>query len=246
MVFQDPYSSLNPRLKVGRAIAEPALVHGVASRQTIKAHVAEMLDLVGLPESAGNRYPRELSGGQRQRVAIARALAVRPELLIADEPVSALDVSIQAQILNLFGRLVDSLNLTLVIIAHQLPVVRYIAEQVATMYLGRIVELGPTAEVLERPQHPYTQMLIDAAPGLEVGQKRAAEVRTGDVPSPLNIPSGCRFRTRCAYTVEKCATDDPVLEPSVGGGAVACHVRPFARLNGPLPPVAAKRSETAR
>jgi oligopeptide/dipeptide ABC transporter ATP-binding protein len=227
MVFQDPYSSLNPRMKVGTAIAEPALVHGVVERSAADAHVKEMLDLVGLPASAAERYPRQLSGGQRQRIAIARALSSRPSVLIADEPVSALDVSVQAQILNLLSKLLDELGLTMVFIAHQLSVVRHISNRVAIMYLGRIVETGPTAQVFDSPQHPYTKALLDAAPHPDPSRRHTRAAVRGDIPSPFDIPSGCRFRTRCAYAVERSETEDPVLRPVGKDHYAACHVLPF-------------------
>jgi oligopeptide/dipeptide ABC transporter ATP-binding protein len=227
MVFQDPYSSLNPRLKVGTAIAEPAVVHGVVSKDLVDEHVREMLSLVGLPETAAERYPRQLSGGQRQRVAIARALSVRPELLIADEPVSALDVSIQAQILNLLDDLLQSLGLTTVFIAHQLSVVRHISNRVAIMYLGRIVETGPTERVFESPQHPYTAGLLAAAPRPDPSTRHRKPAVRGDIPSSLRIPSGCRFRTRCTFAEERCALEDPALLEVEPDRFVACHVLPF-------------------
>jgi oligopeptide/dipeptide ABC transporter ATP-binding protein len=227
MVFQDPYSSLNPRMKVGTAIAEPALVHGVVERSAAAAHVEEMLGLVGLPASAAERYPRQLSGGQRQRIAIARALSSRPSVLIADEPVSALDVSVQAQILNLLTKLLDELGLTMVFIAHQLSVVRHISNRVAIMYLGRIVETGPTAQVFDSPQHPYTKALLDAAPHPDPTRRHTRAAVRGDIPSPFDIPSGCRFRTRCAYAVERSETEDPVLQKVGKDHYAACHVLPF-------------------
>jgi oligopeptide/dipeptide ABC transporter ATP-binding protein len=227
MVFQDPYSSLNPRLKVGTAIAEPAVVHGVVTKEQANEHVAALLTLVGLPEATSERYPRQLSGGQRQRVAIARALSVRPEFLIADEPVSALDVSIQAQILNLLDDLLQSLSLTTVFIAHQLSVVRHISNRVAIMYLGRIVETGPTERVFESPQHPYTAGLLAAAPRPDPSTRHRKPAVRGDIPSPLRIPSGCRFRTRCAFAEERCALEDPALMPLEPDHLVACHVLPF-------------------
>jgi oligopeptide transport system ATP-binding protein len=227
MVFQDPYSSLNPRLKVGAAIAEPAVVHGVVPKESAGSHVAELLALVGLPQSAAERYPRQLSGGQRQRVAIARALSLRPEFLIADEPVSALDVSIQAQILNLLDDLLSSLDLTTVFIAHQLSVVRHVSNRVAIMYLGRIVETGPTRTVFTTPQHPYTAALLEAAPRPDPATRHRKPAIRGDIPSPLAIPTGCRFRTRCPFAEERCAVDDPRLEPVDGEHLVACHVLPF-------------------
>jgi oligopeptide/dipeptide ABC transporter ATP-binding protein len=227
MVFQDPYSSLNPRMKVGTAIAEPALVHGVVEKSAASAHVKEMLQLVGLPASTAERYPRQLSGGQRQRIAIARALSSRPSVLIADEPVSALDVSVQAQILNLLSRLLDELDLTMVFIAHQLSVVRHISNRVAIMYLGRIVETGPTQQVFESPQHPYTKALLDAAPHPDPSRRHTRAAVRGDIPSPFDIPSGCRFRTRCAYAVERSETEDPVLQKVGKDHYAACHVLPF-------------------
>jgi oligopeptide/dipeptide ABC transporter ATP-binding protein len=227
MIFQDPYSSLNPRVKVGAAIAEPARVHGLVGRAAASAHVEHLLGLVGLPASAADRYPRQLSGGQRQRVAIARALSVNPEFLVADEPVSALDVSIQAQILNLMDDLLHSLNLTMIFIAHQLSVVRHISDRVAIMYLGRVVESGPTRTVFENPQHPYTAGLLEAAPRPDPSARHRTPAVRGDIPSPLRIPSGCRFRTRCPFAEERCALEDPPLEQLAPGHEVACHVLPF-------------------
>jgi len=227
MVFQDPYSSLNPRVKVGAAIGEPARVHGIASGDAVEDHVTHLLGLVGLSPSTAERYPRQLSGGQRQRVAIARALSLNPEALVADEPVSALDVSIQAQILNLLEDLVDSLSLTMIFIAHQLSVVRHISDRVAIMYLGRIVEIGRTDEIFQRPQHPYTAGLLAAAPVPDPKKRERTPAMRGDIPSPLNIPSGCRFRTRCPYAEPRCEVDDPALQPVGQGHHVACHVLPF-------------------
>jgi oligopeptide transport system ATP-binding protein len=227
MIFQDPYSSLNPRMKIGAAIGEPAHVHGVVRKSEIVGHVEELLDLVGLPASAADRYPRQLSGGQRQRVAIARALSVQPEFLIADEPVSALDVSIQAQILNLLDDLLERLGLGMIFIAHQLSVVRHVADRVAIMYLGRIVEVGPTERVFEDPQHPYTRALLAAAPIPDPHAVKERSATTGDVPSLLHIPSGCRFRTRCAYAEERCRHEDPLLYQVAESHWAACHVLPF-------------------
>jgi oligopeptide transport system ATP-binding protein len=241
MIFQDPYSSLNPRLTVGSAIAEPARVHGLVDSDGAAAHVEHMLELVGLAAATKGSYPRQLSGGQRQRVAIARALSLEPELLIADEPVSALDVSIQAQILNLLEDLTDSLGLTIIFIAHQLSVVRHLCDRVAVMYLGRFVEIGPVDDVFDNPQHPYTKALMAADPRPDPTQRRLKPAIQGDVPSPLRIPSGCRFRTRCAYAEERCAIEEPVLESAATGSEVACLVRPFAHQSNPPPPNAGSR-----
>ena len=230
MVFQDPYSSLNPRLTVGDAIAEAALVHGVTSRKDAESYVAHLLDMVGLAPSMAARRPRQLSGGQRQRVAIARALAVQPEVLVADEAVSALDVSIQAQILNLLRRLTDELGLATVFIAHQLAVVGQLCDDLAVMYLGRIVERGPTRTVFSNPQHPYTAALLSAHPE-PGGRARRADAIRGDIPSPLDLPSGCRFRTRCPYAEDRCLGQPPSVD--IGGGQSAeCVVLPFAQGGG--------------
>jgi oligopeptide/dipeptide ABC transporter ATP-binding protein len=225
MVFQDPYSSLNPRLSVGDAIAEAALVHNITTRDQVEAYVAELLGLVGLQGSTAKRRPRQLSGGQRQRVAIARALAVKPEVLVADEAVSALDVSIQAQILNLLRRLTDELGLATVFIAHQLAVVGHLCDDLAVMYLGRIVERGPTKTVFSNPQHPYTVALLSAHPEPGVAPARRDAI-SGDIPSPLNIPSGCRFRTRCRHADNRCLQDPPEVEFG-GGHSAECVVLPF-------------------
>ncbi len=233
MVFQDPYSSLNPRLKVGRAVAEPALVHGLIGRHQAGSRVDEMLGLVGLPPSAAESYPRQLSGGQRQRVAIARALSVKPEVLIADEAVSALDVSVQAQILNLLGDLVETLDLTMVFIAHQLAVVRHVSDRVAIMYLGKIVEIAPVEAIFTRPQHPYTVALLEAAPRPDPRRRRARPALTGDIPSLRHVPTGCRFRTRCSFAKDVCAVEEPELREVEGGHGVACHVLPFASTGPP-------------
>ena len=229
MVFQDPYSSLNPRVRIGEAIAEPARVHGVVDRSGARAHSERLLELVGLPATAADRYPRQLSGGQRQRVAIARALSVEPEFLIADEPVSALDVSIQAQILNLLDDLVSSLSLTMVFIAHQLSVVRHVSDRVAIMYLGRIVEMAPAEQIFDSPQHPYTVGLLEAAPRPDPSLRHRNPAIRGDIPSPFDIPSGCRFRTRCRFAEERCVTEDPAFRTVAPGHEAACHVLPFQR-----------------
>jgi oligopeptide/dipeptide ABC transporter ATP-binding protein len=226
MIFQDPYTSLNPRLTVADAIAEAALVHGTTTREQAAAFVAETLQVVGIGASIARRRPRELSGGQRQRVAIARALAVKPDVLIADEAVSALDVSIQAQVLNLLRSLTDELGLATIFIGHQLAVIAHVSDRVAIMYLGQIVEQGPTLRVFEQPQHPYTKGLLLAhpEPGAERRAREAAIV--GDIPSPLEMPSGCRFRSRCRYAEERCKADPPVHAFGEGHEA-RCAVLPF-------------------
>jgi oligopeptide transport system ATP-binding protein len=239
VVFQDPFTSLNPRMTIGAAIAEPLRVHGIASRQEAPARVAELFDLVGLPASVARRFPRELSGGQRQRVAIARSLAPQPELLIADEAVSALDVSIQAQILNLLVELTDRLGLTMIFISHQLSVIASVADTVAVMYLGRIVESGPVGLVFSDPQHPYTAALLAANPEPVPERRRREPAIRGDIPSPLEIPSGCRFRTRCTYVQERCAEVDPPAVQVAPGHSACCVVLPFKL----LPPAERRRQD---
>jgi oligopeptide/dipeptide ABC transporter ATP-binding protein len=217
IIFQDPFGSLDPRMTVAQAIAEPLRLHRLVPRTEEPARVAELLRRVGLrPESAG-RWPHEFSGGQRQRIAIARALASNPRLIIGDEPVSALDVSVQAQVINLLRDLIRDLRLTFVLVSHDLGVVRHVADRVAVMYLGRIVEEGPAEEVLGAPRHPYTRALVAAMPG---AQTKTPPLE-GDVPSPIAPPSGCRFHTRCAFAVERCRAETPRLEGV--GHAVACH-----------------------
>jgi oligopeptide/dipeptide ABC transporter ATP-binding protein len=232
MVFQDPYSSLNPRLTVGGILHELLKVHHVVPRSEVDSYSIELLNLVGLSEDALHAYPRQFSGGQRQRVAIARALALRPDLLIADEPVSALDVSVQATILNLLRDLRAELGLTLLFISHNLAVVRHLCDRVAVMYLGRIVEVAPTEQLFSDPQHPYTQALLAAIPTLDSAMDDSEPAITGDPPSPLNIPAGCRFRTRCPIAQEICEREDPMLRSRAGepGHQAACH---FAF--GPVP-----------
>ncbi|HTB80417.1 MAG TPA: oligopeptide/dipeptide ABC transporter ATP-binding protein [Opitutaceae bacterium] len=224
MVFQDPYASLNPRMNVFAALAEPLLVHRVCPPAEVPARIAELMKQVGLDPRFMQKYPHEFSGGQRQRIAIARALALQPKVIVADEPVSALDVSIQAQILNLLARLVREMNLSLIFIAHDLSVVKHIADRVAVMYLGKIVELGPAADVIERPSHPYTRALISAIPTPDPDVERARQriILPGDPPSPLNPPAGCAFHPRCPYAQEKCKAAIPPLVPANGTREVAC------------------------
>lgn len=222
LIYQDPYSSLNPLMTVEQAVAEPAVVHGLLGEgETAQSHAVSMLELVGMPAATGSRRPKQLSGGQRQRVAIARAMAARPELLIADEPVSALDVSIQAQVLNVFDRLRQERGLAIIFIAHQLSVVAHIAEVVLIMYLGRIVESGPTERVFNAPGHPYTAALMESQPGPHRRGRRP--VLQGEIPSPLDIPSGCRFRSRCPMAEEICADVDPPPVDLGGGQSAHCH-----------------------
>ena len=224
IVFQNPYASLDPRMTVAQIVAEPLEVHGVARGAELKDRVHKLLKLVGLSDEMANRYPHEFSGGQRQRIGIARALALRPKLIVADEPVSALDVSVQAQILNLLIDLRSEFNLTYLLVAHNLDVVRYISDRIAVMYLGRIVELGECADVYEMPLHPYTQALISAAPVPDPDYDRTNRiVLQGDLPSPANPPSGCRFHTRCPIAQDKCKVDDPELREIVPGHFSACH-----------------------
>ncbi len=222
IVFQDPYSSLNPRMKVGRTIAEPLEVHDIVPRAARADRVRELLEMVGLPASAAGRYPHEFSGGQRQRIGIARALATEPALLIADEPVSALDVSVQAQIINLLMRLRETLGLTLLVIAHDLGVVRRMADRVLVMYLGRLVEEAPNEMLFTSPLHPYTTSLLSAVPGGRPGERSQRISLEGELPSPSDPPTGCGFHPRCPIARERCSEETPDLEEVAPGRLAAC------------------------
>lgn len=224
IIFQDPYGSLNPRMTVFSVLAEALKVHGLTPKAKRRERVNELLAMVGLPPEAADRYPNEFSGGQRQRIGIARALAVEPELIVADEPISALDVSIQAQILNLLSDLQDELGLTYLFIAHDLSVVHHISDFVAVMYLGRIVEIGTTEDIFERPTHPYTKALLSAVPVPDPESTRERQVLEGDMPSPLTPPSGCHFHPRCPECEAVCREKTPVLVDLSETHRASCHV----------------------
>jgi peptide/nickel transport system ATP-binding protein len=247
MVFQDPFASLNPRHSVGRIVGEPLRTHGLASKRDAAARVRELLRIVGLPADSAGRYPHEFSGGQRQRIGLARALSVNPEFIVADEPVSALDVSIQAQIINLLEELQDEFDLTYLFIAHDLAVVRHISDRIAVMYLGWIVEVSTAAELYENPLHPYTISLLSAVPIPDPAVERTREsiLLAGDLPSPANPPKACRFHTRCPYVQPtRCRDEVPPLRPLGSGHVVACHWAEQIK-DGSLKPHAVKTVVTA-
>jgi peptide/nickel transport system ATP-binding protein len=225
MVFQDPYASLNPRKRVGSIIAAPMRIHGAGDSGERRRRVRELLDVVGLSPEHVNRYPHEFSGGQRQRIGVARALALRPKLIVADEPVSALDVSIQSQMLNLLEDLQEEFGLTYIFIAHDLGVVRHVSDRIAVIYLGKLVELSPAAELYERPIMPYTEALLSAVPipDPDLSERRERIVLRGDVPSPIDPPTGCRFHPRCRYATDVCSAEEPPLVDYGGGHLAACH-----------------------
>jgi oligopeptide transport system ATP-binding protein len=232
IIFQDPYGSLNPRMTVGDIIGEPLHIHKLARGPEKEKRVRELLEVVGLSAFHARRFPHEFSGGQRQRIGIARALAVRPKLIICDEPVSALDVSIQAQVINLLQDLQKEFDLTYIFIAHDLSVVKHISDRVAVMYLGKIVELTDKDELYRNPKHPYTQALLSAIPEADPTIKKERILLTGDVPSPINPPKGCRFHTRCPKVMDICKVEEPEFVDSGNGHFVACHLVPAAEEKG--------------
>ncbi|MCP8940800.1 dipeptide ABC transporter ATP-binding protein [Alsobacter sp. SYSU M60028] len=249
MVFQDPFSSLNPRMTLGDIVGEPLWLHGMGSARERRERTRELLSIVGLRPEHAQRYPHEFSGGQRQRIGIARALASNPRLVIGDEPVSALDVSIQAQVINLLEDLKDRFSLTLVIIAHDLAVIRHMSDRVIVMYLGKIVETAPTAALYAEPLHPYTRALLAAIPLPAPGLRAERKLLEGDIPSPANPPSGCRFHTRCPFAQARCREEEPALRDA-GGREVACHFyetlpRADAERAVAIPESAAKRRRMA-
>jgi oligopeptide/dipeptide ABC transporter ATP-binding protein len=236
MVFQDPFSSLNPRSRIGRTLEEPLIIHGRGGRKERSARVAWLLERVGLPPEAGERYPHEFSGGQRQRIGIARALALRPDLIVCDEAVSALDVSIRAQILNLLLDLRREFQVAYLFISHDLSIVRHMSDRVAVMYLGKIVELAGRDDLWREPRHPYTRSLMSAVPSAHPGRKTERVTLSGDLPSPLNPPAGCRFHSRCPFAEARCRMDEPGLENVADGSGehwAACHfaAKPRRRLS---------------
>ena len=246
IIFQDPYSSLNPRLTVGRIVGEPLAIHGVGTREERAAKVRRALGHVRLPpEEFENRFPSDLSGGQRQRVAIARALVLEPKFIVADEPVSMLDVSVQAGVLELLDELSRKLGLAVLYISHDIATVGYICDRVAVMYLGKVVEEGPVRAILKRPMHPYTQRLMAAIPNVDPSVRRERVVMEGEVPSPLNLPSGCRFSSRCPHVQDLCRMTEPALVPQEGARSVRCHLYGPNGAPGPVSPVGAPGTKVA-
>ena len=246
-IFQDPFSSLNPRMTVGALIEEPLKAHGIGTPAERRARVAELMSRVGLNPSTIDRYPHEFSGGQRQRIGIARALATGPKVLVGDEPVSALDVSIQAQVVNILEDLKDEFGLTLVVIAHDLAVIRHMADRVAVMYLGEIVELAPASAIFAEPLHPYTEALVAAIPLPDTGARPAQARLEGDLPNPIAPPPGCRFHTRCPYAEPRCAAERPTLRAPAGAERqVACHRAAELTLHGLTAAAPERSAATAR
>jgi oligopeptide/dipeptide ABC transporter ATP-binding protein len=229
MIFQDPYSSLNPRMTVQQVLMEALSVHAMRTRSESPGRVAELIDLVRLPRDSLDRYPHQFSGGQRQRIGIARALAVEPEVLVADEIVSALDVSVQAQVINLLLQLQEKLRLTIVFVAHDLRLVRHVSHRVAVMYLGSVVEIAPTAALVASPRHPYSKALLDAAPDLDPTRRTRTAAARGELPNPFERPAGCAFNTRCPHAFDRCFTEPPVLTPRGPEHMAACHLTDFGR-----------------
>ena len=224
IIFQDPYASLNPRMTIRTIVGEPFAIHQIAGRSDRNDRVANLLKTVGLDSSIMNRYPHEFSGGQRQRIGIARALALKPKLIVADEPVSALDVSIQAQIINLLADLQQEFGITYLFISHAIPVIEHISTRIGVMYLGKLVEVGTSAQICTAPKHPYTQALLSAVPVPDPARKKERVVLRGDVPTPINPPSGCRFHTRCPIAVDRCKVEEPPLRQIEDGRDAACHL----------------------
>ncbi len=224
IIFQDPYASLNPRMTVRTIVGEPFAIHHIASGSEREGRVAELLKTVGLDPSVMSRYPHEFSGGQRQRIGIARALALKPKLIVADEPVSALDVSIQAQIINLLADLQEQFGLTYLFISHAIPVIEHISTRIGVMYLGKLVEVGTSEQICTAPKHPYTQALLKAVPVPDPAAKKERVILSGDVPTPLNPPAGCRFHTRCPVAIDRCKIEEPPLRKIEDGRDAACHL----------------------
>jgi oligopeptide/dipeptide ABC transporter ATP-binding protein len=224
IIFQDPYASLNPRMTIRRIIGEPFAIHGIASGTDRDDRVAKLLQTVGLEPSVMSRFPHEFSGGQRQRIGIARALALRPKLIVADEPVSALDVSIQSQIINLLADLQTQFGLTYLFISHAIPVIEHISTRIGVMYVGKLVEVGTSQQICVNPKHPYTQALLSAVPVPDPAAKKHRIVLKGDVPTPIDPPSGCRFHPRCPIAIDRCSTEEPLLRPLDDGRQAACHL----------------------